>query len=136
MRKINRFVICRGFGNTYEDMVSLSKSIGLEYPMAHYFIDIGKNDEIFIFRGRPLKSNCALLRDSFLMEHGIGIVVQSNETKIPYSASKRISKIIKDLIDDLGIEDYRIISDELDEEHRVNISNISPDVLQSEFSKL
>jgi len=136
MRTISRFVIVRGFGNNFEEMVAFSKQIGFEYPMAHYYIEAGKNNEVFTLRGRPLSSRCAVMRDSFIMDSGVGIVVSSEDKNIDKTVSNSISKIIKTLIDELGIKNYKIVSDEINEDNRVDISMINPSIIPSDFVKI
>jgi len=135
MRNIRKFVVVTGYGNNPDEIITTSRKIGFEYPMPHYFIVDVKGYPTAL-KMRPTGSRCATIRDEKIAEEGIGIVVSGTTPAISKDASNLISKIIKSVIDDLGLKQVEIISDELQPDHRVNITDINPWKLESIFSKL
>lgn len=85
------------------------------YPYPHaYIYKMDESDEEYTFvRMRPLHERCATVRDSRLNNNGIGIVLY-NPTGNPLTekAKKLIATVIRNFVDDFGIIQYQIVTDE------------------------
>lgn len=136
MRDINKFVVVNGFGNNPDEIIEKSIEIGFEYPMPHFFLLEGKDGKVQAFKMRPVGRRCAVMRDEKVAQTGIGFVVAGNKKHVSIAISDKIGMIIKSIVDDLAIEDYTIISDEMHDDHMVYISDISPNKFGCIFEKI
>ncbi len=120
MRNLKFFVITQT-KNIYPQIVEESFTRGMIYPAPHYYIfkmDYYDNEEEYkIVRMRPISERCGTVRDSLLNEHGVGILIHNpSGDKIKDSLNQKIAMIIKNIIDDFGIIQYQIVSDEISDD--------------------
>ncbi len=120
MRKLNYFVITKT-QDQYPAVVSKSFEKGMIYPAPHYYIfkmDYSDPDEEYkVVRMRPLAERCGTVRDSALNMAGIGILVHTpNNEELTEEVQNKIAVIIKSTIDDFGIIQYQIVTDEISDD--------------------
>ena len=138
MRPINSFVVTRTTEN-YPAVVENSFSIGMKYPYPHVYIFKGSpdEDEYSFLKLRPTGERCGNIRDSRLNNTGYGIVIMTDSDQLDEKAKTMIANIIKFVVDDLCIENYSIVSDEINPDRFVDVFGIAAKVSQipSGFNK-
>ena len=117
MRQIKFFVITKT-KDEYPAVVEKSFEKGMIYPAPHYYIfkmDYDNTDEEYsIVKMRPIVERCGTVRDSLLNNNGIGIVIHApNGEELSEEVNNKIAMIIKSTIDDFGIIQYQIVTDEI-----------------------
>ena len=125
MRRISNFVITRTTDN-YPSVVQNSFSIGMKYPYPHVYVFKGDDaeEEYSFLKLRPAGERCGNIRDSRLNNTGYGIVIMSNTSTLNDKAITTIANIIRFIVDDLCIDDYSIVTDEVNEDKYVDIFDI------------
>ena len=141
MRAIDTFYVTKT-RNDYPAIIREAREIGFLYPAPHVFITrLDFNDpesKYFAMRLRPLSHRCATVRDSRINNNGVGIVIQSLDDHILESALLIAASEIKNIIEDLGIVNYNIVTDEIDKERRVETMTLESKVsiVPSKFTRL
>lgn len=139
MRKINSFVITK----TEEQLPSIVKSSfdrGLIYPYPHIFIfktDENENEYSYV-KMRPLGERCATVRDSRLNNNGVGVVVYNlHGDTLNDKLKTLIATIIKAIVDDLCINSFSVVTDEVNRDKFVDVFGVEAKVhsIPSMFSK-
>jgi hypothetical protein len=120
MRPIKFFVVTQT-DKQYPAIVEDSFEKGMIYPAPHYYIfkmDYNSDDEEYkIIKMRPLFERCGTVRDSILNANGVGILIHNPDgSALSESAKQKIAMVIKSLVDDFGIIQYQIVSDEISDE--------------------
>ena len=124
MRKITTFLVTRT-NKTYPEIQEEGVKRGFIYPAPHVYVykfePLNENENWKHIRGRPIASNCALIRDNNIARNSIGIMIycKDNEEVHP-DALKLVANMIKLFSDDLGIEQYSIITDHEDESKAID----------------
>jgi len=138
MRKIDTFVITRTTGN-YPAIVQESFDHGMKYPYPHIYIFKGdeSEDDYSLLRLRPICERCGNIRDSRLNNSGIGIVIMTDSPIMNEKIETIVANSIRLMIDDLCIENYEIVTDEINEDKFVDVFGIDAKVatLPSMFTK-
>lgn len=113
MRQISSFVIVRTDSNPYE-ITKESFEHGMIYPAPHTLIfKMDESDlKYTLQKMRPIAERCAVVRDSRLNNIGYGIVVNSKTSTMNATLSRMVGMVIKSIVDDIGISQYEILSDE------------------------
>jgi len=141
MRVIDTFFITKTTEN-YAGIIREAKKIGFLYPAPHVFItkiDFSDPDsKYFPMRLRPLSERCATVRDSRINNNGVGVVIHSEDGIIRESAIIVAATEIKNIIEDLGIKNYNIVTDEINEDRKVDTMQIEGKVpiIPSKFTRL
>jgi hypothetical protein len=89
-----------------------------EYVPFHYMFDFTAVDPFadnleeneYVIKGRPLSMNNGLIRDAFISIKGIGFLTVLADDEIPNEIYKLMGNFIKQVIIDLGIENYQLVS--------------------------
>ena len=118
MRNLSYFVVTQT-EEDYPSVVQSSFSKGMVYPAPHvYIFKVNPADEDYTYvRMRPIHERCGTVRDSRLNNNGIGILIQNkNRGNLDEKVKKLISNIIKNFIDDFGIIQYQIVTDEVNDD--------------------
>ncbi len=130
MRRINSFVITK----TEEDLPSIVRSSfdrGLIYPYPHVFIfkmDDSETEYNFV-KMRPLGERCATVRDSRLNNIGVGIVVHGLQgDEMNEKMKTLVATVIKTIIDDMCIDNFSIVTDEVNPDKFVDIFGLKAKV--------
>lgn len=139
MRNISFFVVTQT-KDGYPDVVSKSFEKGMIYPSPHiYIFKQDDADENYSYvKMRPLFERCGTVRDSRMNNNGIGIVLYNpTGSPITESAKKLIATIIKNFIDDFGIIQYQIVTDEISDDAFVDTLDLPAliDIAPSAFNK-
>ena len=137
----NRFLVLKT-SRTLQEVIDESRKIGFIFPSPHYFFykfePQNKDEEIKLFRGRPLHSPSALMRvPSSESQRSIGILIYSPNGKITHEAYQEVSGVIANLIFELGMDnDWDIRTDEIDGDRTVNVAKIiaSVSMIKNPFS--
>ena len=135
---MSNFVITRT-ENDFSEIAEESFSHGMVYPYPHFFVfmvDDASKDYAFV-KMRPLVERCGNIRDSALNNNGVGIVVKTDGEKLDEKANHLIAVIIKSIIDDLGVKNHSIVSDEVNNSRFVDTFDIAAKVVKipSQFAK-
>ncbi len=121
MRAINYFVITR---SKLDSMAIANESFGhsMMYPSPHMFVFKNSPDEkvYSMSRMRPMSERCATIRDSELNNTGYGIVVRCDTKEMDAALKRAVGIVIKSVADDIGIKEYQIVSDEINEDRFVD----------------
>ena len=117
MRPINYFVVTR----TTEDFPAVQKNSfdrGMIYPAPHMYIyKMSEEDTSYsMSRMRPMAERCGTIRDSALNGAGYGILVKADSKDMDPALRQAVAIVIKSVADDLGLENYQIVSDEVNED--------------------
>lgn len=121
----NRFLIIKT-QKTIEEIIQRDKEIGFKLPSPHFFFykfePTAADEEIKVFRGRPLAMPAALARlPARETERSIGICIYTTDGKITNEMYEKVSQTIFFLSHELGMTDWDIVSSELGTpEERVN----------------
>jgi len=120
MRNLKFFVVTQTVSQ-YPAVVKESFERGLIYPYPHFYIykhDYADIDEKYsIVKMRPLSERCGNVRDSTLNGTGIGIVIHNpDKSELSEEALQGVAVIIKTIIDDFGIIQYQIVTDEISDD--------------------
>ena len=135
MRKITSFLVTRT-SKSYPEIEDEGKERGFIYPAPHVFVykfePLNEKEDWKHIRGRPVASNCALIRDNNIARNSIGIMIYCNDNEdVHPDAMKLVANMIKLLSDDLGIEQYSIITDHEDENKAVDVLQLNSFVSMS-----
>ena len=122
MRRLNAFVVTRT-DEQLPEVVRSSFDRGMIYPYPHIFI-YREDDEYQFMKLRPLASRCANIRDSRLNNIGVGIVLYGEGEVIDEKLRTLIATIIRNIVDDLGIETFEVVSDETSKQGFVDVFGI------------
>ena len=139
MRSISFFVITQT-KSEYPKVVEESFKKGMIYPSPHvYIFKMDEKEEDYSYvRMRPLSERCGTVKDSRLNNNGIGIVLYNpSGSPVNEKAKKLIAVIIKNFIDDFGIIQYQIVTDEMSDESFIDTLDFPAliDVTPSTFNK-
>jgi hypothetical protein len=98
----------------------------MKYPYPHAYIFKGdeSEEEYSMIRLRPLGERCGNVRDSRLNNIGIGIVVKMETETLDEKARTAVANTIKFIADDLCMERYSILSDEVNPDKFVDTFGI------------
>lgn len=141
MRKIGFFVVTQTT-EEYPAVVKSSFEKGMIYPSPHIYIfkmdPLDSEEDIKIVKMRPMSERCGTVRDSQLNRAGVGIVIH-NPTKSEFSEKlkQKVAIAIKSIVDDLGIIQYQIVTDEVSEDAFVDVLDLPAlvDITPSIFTK-
>ena len=124
MRQIKNFLITRT-KLQYPEVSEKSKGIGMIYPMPHFYVykfeQESKEEYPKHLRGRPYSEKCALMREGLIASNAIGIMIYAPTDVIPKDVVQLVGSIIRLVADDLGIKNYGILTDEINNENRVDV---------------
>ena len=124
MRQIKNFLIVKT-ELQYPEVSEKSKDIGMLYPMPHFYVykfeQDSKEEAPKHLRGRPYAAKCALMREGIIASNSIGIMIYAPTGIISKDTVQLVGSIIKLVADDLGIKNYGILTDEINNENRVDI---------------
>ena len=138
MRNISSFVVTKTT-DQFPNVAPISFGKGLVYPYPHvYIFNTEVGEDYSYVKMRPLNERCATVRDSRQNNIGVGIVLyKGDDTPIDEKMKTLAATIIKHIIDDLGIKEYTIVSDEMNADNFVDVFDIDYKVqsLPSSFSK-
>lgn len=139
MRPINFFVVTQT-SDQFPSINDISFDRGLIYPYPHIYIFKADEDEdeYHVVKMRPLSERCATVRDSRLNNTGVGIVIY-NPTKKAMNDKllTLIASIIKTISDDLGVNKYQIVSDDMNMDNFIDVFGLDAKVAitPSSFTK-
>lgn len=142
MRVIRNFVVVRT-SKPYPDVSDESRGVGLLYPSPHFYVykfDFNDDSEPWKhIRGRPFCEPTPLVRDSVMSKSSLGIMILTDESdkRVRYGAMQHVASIIKNTSDDLGMSQYGIITDEVDNSRFVDSLALQAMISKSQsiFSK-
>ena len=140
MRHISFIYIEKTMFNQIEDEKEMWREVGFEYVPFHYVIDFASVNEIddkpelkeIVTKGRPLNMNNGLIRDSFISTKGIGILVVLKNDYVNDLMYDKIGQLIKELVIDLGIDDYQLVSNFENENKKIDIIKLNNSIKHSE----
>ena len=126
MRAINYFVITRTELDSFA-ITEESFKRGMMYPAPHMLVhkDDPEAKLYSMARMRPMSERCANIRDSELNNTGYGIVVRCSSKDMDAALKRAVGIVIKSVADDIGIKDYQIVSDEVNEDNFVDTFELS-----------
>jgi len=138
MRQISNFVVTRTDKNL-PAVLDESFTAGLVYPYPHFYIFKGdeNEEEYSMLKLRPLAERCANIRDSRLNNNGVGIVVMTEDSRPNEKLVTFIANIIKFVVDDIGISDYNVVTDEINSDKYMDVFYIPSKIetLPSSFTR-
>ena len=112
--------------SSYQDEVALWREAGFEFYPYHFLVSFrGLHMEPVFEKGRPLNSNCGLIRDSFLSTRSIGyLILVPDGYKFDNEMAERIAGHMKNVIVDLGIDEFQVASNYKDKSRSVDMSMV------------
>ncbi len=138
MRNISSFVITKTM-DQFPNIVPISFGRGLLYPYPHiYIFNTEKGEEYNYVYMRPLNERCATVRDSLLNNNAVGVVLyKKDDSPIDEKMTTLVATLIRKIIDDLGIKEYSVHSDEINKDNFVDVFDIDSKIqtIPSSFSK-
>lgn len=125
MRTVKNFLITRTTKH-YHEIVEEGIDRGFVYPAPHVYAfkyeEYNSKERVQHVRGRPYSANCALVRDSSIASNSIGIMIYCPEgNKIHPDAVTLVSNIIRMIADDLGMKQFGILTDEVNDENHIDV---------------
>ena len=128
MRQINTIYVIQT-GAYLHDIVQEAREIGFLYPAPHIYItkhSFDDDEEPFVVeRPRPLCHPCALVRDSRISTGAIGVALHVPSGNIPISQLATAAAELSKIIEDIGISDYQILTNEHKKDAQIPQSSIS-----------
>ena len=141
MRRVDTFFVVKtDLG--YDGQIRQGKEVGLLYPAPHVLvtkIDFSDPESIYIpKRMRPISARCGLIRDSRINNNGVGIAIHAPNGDIAEHALLVAAAEIKNIIEDLGIVNYVVQTDENNEDRRIDTMQLEAKIasIKSIFIKL
>jgi hypothetical protein len=129
MRKIRNFLITKT-NKHFHEISEDSIERGFVYPAPHVYIykyeEFNDKEQAKHVRGRPYVAPCALVRDSAISSNSIGIMLYCpSGNKIHPDVVLLAANIIRLISDELGIEQFGILTDEISPENRVDVFELN-----------
>jgi len=141
MRRITNFLITKT-SKHYHEIVEEGKDRGFIYPAPHVYVykyeQSNEKEDMKHVRGRPYNAPCALVRDSLIASNSIGIMIYCpDEDGVHPDAVILTANIIKLIADDLGINQFGILTDEVNIENQIDTLaiNAAVSIAPSIFNK-
>jgi len=140
MRTIQNFLILKT-NKHFHEVVEEGKDRGFIYPAPHVYIykyeQDNASEEMKHVRGRPYDAPCALVRDSKISSSSIGIMIYSPDEDVHPDSVILAANIIRLIADDLGIRQFGILTDEVNEDNRIDVlaMNAAVSIAPSIFNK-
>jgi len=133
MRYINFFYLEKINYSDFKSEKQKWEEAGFEYVPYHFLINLTDFDSLkeninideVVSRGRPFNMNNGLIRDSFISQKGIGILIITNGETITTEMYNVIGSLIKNTYVDLGIENHQLVTNFYEKDKKVDTIKVT-----------